>query len=307
MNSMYVSGDIYIEITKSDHGHGGEGWEFGRCLWSPSKNRAGSDRYSLMRKPKKGDLVLHFYKDHWEDGIIETRLCGSSIVKKSFIETKEKPSTPGEWSDFESYYRIELMNFEKFKTPISLKKIIKNYGSEIRKEIVESRPKFYPFTTHGSSIRTVQGIYLAQCTTNLYLILKDALSIEHEEWLENKTNMKYIDIHQEYSEGLRKVRESYFFSRNRTLVKKAKELYGYKCCICGFSFEEKYGELGKNIIECHHINPLSEQSESEWTEEIKTKLEDVVVVCSNCHRIIHSKRPALSIETVKQALKNNVK
>lgn len=67
MNSKFKKGNVYIEITKSDHLHGGVGWEFGQCLWSPNRNRAGHDRYSLMREPKVGDLVLHFYNKTWEN------------------------------------------------------------------------------------------------------------------------------------------------------------------------------------------------------------------------------------------------
>src|SRR3712207_7557670 len=40
----------WVEITPDDHGHGGPGWEFGTCLWSPSRNRTGDDRYRIMRE-----------------------------------------------------------------------------------------------------------------------------------------------------------------------------------------------------------------------------------------------------------------
>jgi hypothetical protein len=26
---------VFVEITKENHAHGGPGWEFGTCLWSP--------------------------------------------------------------------------------------------------------------------------------------------------------------------------------------------------------------------------------------------------------------------------------
>ena len=29
--------NIWLENTKSAHQHGGHGWEFGTCVWSPSK------------------------------------------------------------------------------------------------------------------------------------------------------------------------------------------------------------------------------------------------------------------------------
>jgi hypothetical protein len=54
------SAAVWIEDTKSAHGHGGPGWEFGSCLWSPSRADGGIDYYALMREPAPGDLVIHF-------------------------------------------------------------------------------------------------------------------------------------------------------------------------------------------------------------------------------------------------------
>ena len=33
--------------------------------------------------------------------------------------------------------------------------------------------------------------------------------------------------------------------------------YGYRCQICDLSFKEKYGALGTDFIEVHHLVPLS--------------------------------------------------
>lgn len=75
----------FIEITKSDHQHGGMGWEFGTCLWSPTQNRAGSDRYSIMRVPEAGDRVIHVY--HTEHaGRTDTYIIGRSEVKRKVRE-----------------------------------------------------------------------------------------------------------------------------------------------------------------------------------------------------------------------------
>lgn len=54
------------------------------------------------------------------------------------------------------------------------------------------------------------------------------------------------------------------------------------CQLCGFSFSEHYNFLEKDIIEVHHIVPLSA-----LTTSTKTKLSDLVLVCSNCHFAIH--------------------
>lgn len=65
------------------------------------------------------------------------------------------------------------------------------------------------------------------------------------------------------------------------------------CEICGFSFVKVYGELGKDFIEAHHAIPLSSIGESE------TRIEDIVLVCSNCHKMLHRRRPWLSISELK--------
>ena len=293
--------NVWIEITKSDHGHGGQGWEFGSCLWSPSRNRAGHDRYSLMRMPEKGDLVLHFYKDQWPDGLIETRFCAQSVIIEPCHTVDTEPPSPGDWAGMAPYYRIELDKFLMFSEPLPLHEFLNTYGEEIRRELKECQPKFYPFNTYGDSVRTVQGIYLAHCTTHLYLLMGNALGLQRGKVF---SGVREVELHEEYAEGLRMSRERYFFSRNSRLVQNAKEYYGYKCQVCAFNFENTYGDIGRGYIECHHLNPFSERAESEWSEELVTSLDEVRVVCANCHRIIHRHRPALTIKAVQSAIRD---
>ena len=77
---------------------------------------------------------------------------------------------------------------------------------------------------------------------------------------------------------------------------------GCRCEACGFKFEEKYGDFGADYIECHHENPLSERPEVDWTDELKTSIEDVKLLCSNCHRMIHHTRPAKDFEFLKSII-----
>lgn len=55
-----------------------------------------------------------------------------------------------------------------------------------------------------------------------------------------------------------------------------------KCECCNFDFLEIYGQLGVKFIECHHKIHLS-------TGERLTEIEDLALVCSNCHRMLHRK------------------
>lgn len=70
--------------------------------------------------------------------------------------------------------------------------------------------------------------------------------------------------------------------RDPHLKSSAIQAYGTVCQICGFDFSEIYGELGKGYIELHHKRPLSESIEIQ-----QTTLEDVAIVCSNCHSMLH--------------------
>ena len=82
------------------------------------------------------------------------------------------------------------------------------------------------------------------------------------------------------------------------------EHYGYKCSICGFDFEEKYGEVGKEFIEVHHIVPISNTT----GEHIIDPTRDLIPVCSNCHSILHRRRPSPYLpEEVKCMLENPAK
>lgn len=56
--------------------------------------------------------------------------------------------------------------------------------------------------------------------------------------------------------------------------------------MCGFDFENVYGNLGSEFIEVHHIKPLYSLNEE---AEVNPNT-DLVPLCSNCHRMIHRSR-----------------
>jgi 5-methylcytosine-specific restriction enzyme A len=90
--------------------------------------------------------------------------------------------------------------------------------------------------------------------------------------------------------------------RSRKLVderkQKALRKYGYLCCeVCHFDFEEHYGERGLGFIEAHHT-----RSVETLVEGSKTKLEDLALLCANCHRMIHARRPWLTLDELRQLL-----
>lgn len=51
---------------------------------------------------------------------------------------------------------------------------------------------------------------------------------------------------------------------------------------CAFDFSARYGALGKEFAEVHHLQPLAGSDDPRITT-----LDDLAVVCSNCHSMIH--------------------
>lgn len=75
--------------------------------------------------------------------------------------------------------------------------------------------------------------------------------------------------------------------------------YGYKCQICSFDFEKKYGVIGKRFIHVHHIVPLSEMGDA----YVINPLRDLIPVCPNCHAMLHRTTPPLTPEELKRLIK----
>lgn len=68
------------------------------------------------------------------------------------------------------------------------------------------------------------------------------------------------------------------------------------CEACGFDFHHAYGERGRGYIECHHRTPLG------VTGEVRTRLADLALVCSNCHRMIHRTKRWLTVEQLRAVI-----
>lgn len=68
------------------------------------------------------------------------------------------------------------------------------------------------------------------------------------------------------------------------------------CEACGRDHSD-YGALADNVFEVHHTRPLAKYKKAE-----KTKLSDLGVLCSNCHRAIHRTKPMRSIAAFKRLL-----
>jgi predicted HNH restriction endonuclease len=87
--------------------------------------------------------------------------------------------------------------------------------------------------------------------------------------------------------------------RNPKVIKRAKEsASSLSCAACDFDFGKTYGALGEGYIEGHHTKPIANMS----ADGGETKVIDIKLVCSNCHRMLHRIRPLKTVEELKKLI-----
>lgn len=83
--------------------------------------------------------------------------------------------------------------------------------------------------------------------------------------------------------------------RNRLLCL---SIHGHRCAACGFCPPELYGDAGE-IIEVHHLEPLG-LIDQPRAYDPRT---DLVPLCPNCHRAVHTRRPVpYTLEELREML-----
>ncbi|GAB5407308.1 MAG: hypothetical protein Aurels2KO_55390 [Aureliella sp.] len=112
-----------------------------------------------------------------------------------------------------------------------------------------------------------------------------------------------LDPQQEYvrasTEGGARVVISLRAERSPRARHDAIKIHGTRCMACSFSFGEMYGDWGDGFIEVHHVVPLSEHEQRDTNAAT-----DLIVLCANCHRMVHRKRgTALTLDELKAKIR----
>lgn len=234
-----------------------------------------------MRPPKwiRDEIIiaLDFYQRYFPD-IPEKESQEISDLSKKLrsIRVKLGDSITSQYRNVNGVY-MKLMNFHAINPDFQGRGL--DRYSQLDKEIFEE------FSEDISGLRTL---------AESILLLVENENIQMQESQDEDSNDVF--------EGRVLSRFHKYRERDRGIVKKKKDSVlnrsgELRCEACGFSFKDKYGDRGSNFIECHHTKPISEISAGE-----KTKLSDLALVCSNCHRMIHAKKPWLSVAELQSIL-----
>lgn len=98
------------------------------------------------------------------------------------------------------------------------------------------------------------------------------------------------------------------YERSVTLRNAAIEYYlqqgGLDCQVCNFNFERTYGTIGKGYMEMHHKRPIYKYAAEDIKKTLQEAIQNVVPLCSNCHRMIHRNRTTpLSVDDLRQYIR----
>lgn len=84
-------------------------------------------------------------------------------------------------------------------------------------------------------------------------------------------------------------------SRNRAA---ALIMHGASCKGCGLDMTTRYGEIAMNLIEIHHVTPISELGDGYCVDPVH----DLIPLCPNCHAVVHRSDPPLSVEELRDRI-----
>jgi len=103
---------------------------------------------------------------------------------------------------------------------------------------------------------------------------------------------------EEAKEGEKYRAEATFRKRNRALIEAKKAASDGRCDVCRFRFKDRYGRLMPDCLVAHHVKPIGRRKRS-----AKTTLEDIALLCPNCHAAVHTEDPPIPLEKIQKRLR----
>lgn len=236
-----------------------------------------------IRSPQIGEVILLFQK-------ISRIRYFTHLVTPADYEVIKRPS-----NDYPHGRKMKLIA------------ITKNPTIEVS-NTVWGKLNFAPISNGNfCRIENIQQIINA----DIYRMKEDIISRFKDSFVESISNSSdfqqiagsvnnEFEINYSGTEGNLKLIQHLAYERDARLVKTKKEnaLQQSKlfCEVCGFDFKKTYGF---DFIECHHNIPMSSGIVRE------TSLDDLSLVCANCHRMLHQrfKNKYLTVLELKEKIK----
>ncbi len=222
--------------------------------------------------PQRVPCRLHFREhsianaeDTWTLFQYRGKVWGLGLI----LFKKKEPTPDG---IYKGYYEFAPDSIRIFPDPVTGEDLTRLCGCEVRM---------------GQASNTVP---LKSVDSLLQMVLEDKKSIRRPQLLDGT-----------FYEGEQVETNIKAYMRNRQARMRCLEIHGYKCQICGLSFEETYGKIGKSYIQVHHLRPLAEGKKPTCVDPAV----DLKPVCANCHAMLHRRTPPLGIKELIEGMKKS--
>ena len=182
--------------------------------------------------------------------------------------------------------KLMTRNSNAFGTEYYLEKIFENGGEPALQKALISLSLHLDYIEEITSTKVIKRrkiyeIFLAKLNSNIDIVYPDDIE-SNEKFIEGKSKKVLVNV----------------FERNTVARSLCIEHYGFKCQICEFNFEKRFGEIGKNFIHVHHVVDISTIGSEYELDPIL----DLIPVCPNCHSMLHKKKPAYKIDELKELI-----
>lgn len=217
-----------------DSNHGGEGWGFGECLWSPIKKQGSRSSWRFwenLLEVKKGDTIVHIC---WEGDY--SYFSGVSLALTDGYKSSERPPDPGQWGHNTEFYRVDLEDYVEMEFKVSLDDLFV-YQKEPLIEFYKTlpKPKNVFYVLQGGKLRCLEGAYLSKCPPGLLEIFFDTETCRDIVLLDQVVNVGEKRKIQNQRAGQQE------FSRM------VKQNYSYMCCFPQCGITDKGHLVGAHI------------------------------------------------------------
>jgi hypothetical protein len=207
------------------------------------------------------------------------------------IIAEGRVATPPDYLEESAEEERFYLKPEKFISP--------RFGVQLRIERV--LPRFVPRHVLKGNRRLAElTILRAPQGTNFRVTAQQAATIRQLVISRDFPDELEMEHGQSYLAGGRRRVWVNAFERDPKARDACLKAHGYRCAVCGFLFEERYGNLGKGFIHVHHLKPLSLTTGTYQLDPIT----DLRPVCPNCHAMLHQREPILTIEQLRAVLRN---
>jgi putative restriction endonuclease len=225
---------VWLEMSR-DEAHGGAGWEFTTCLWSPARKRGGESwpYWDLLLRVREGETVFHL---RGSEG--DAKFVGFSTAAEDGATTFRRPPEPGDWAYANEFNYVPLTGFTPFLHPIPLRTFwaqhddqLRQYYRQNREHPVELRKRLF-FVIQAGRLQCQNGAYFSELDHELASLI---LSPGEKVPLQHNAGSASASVHT--SEVLRPVWTRIGQDRFSDQVRRN---YSSRCCFpgCGITDSE---------------------------------------------------------------------